>query len=109
MGVRALGVADRTSQEPVTLEVHHRIGSATKTFTGTLLLQAADEGLLSLDDTIDRYVAGVPNGDNITLRQMANHTSGIASYTEDEQFGGALGRGDRGNEPLSPKIGSCLL
>jgi D-alanyl-D-alanine carboxypeptidase len=82
--VRALGVADRTSGEPMTPDVHHRIGSITKTFTITLLLQA--EGLLSLDDTIDRYVEGVPNGDKITLRQMANHTSGIANYLENKQF-----------------------
>ena len=64
--------------------VHHRIGSVTKTFTVSLLLKAAADGLLSLDDTVDRYVDGVPNGDSITLRQMANMTSGIASYTLDE-------------------------
>jgi D-alanyl-D-alanine carboxypeptidase len=85
--VRALGVADRASKEPMTPEVHHRIGSVTKTFTATLLLQAQAEGLLSLDDTIDQYVKGVPNGDKITLRQMANMTSGIASYTENDQWG----------------------
>src|ERR687883_394296 len=84
--IRALGVADRTSEAPMTPDVHHRIGSATKTFTGTLLLQAEAEGLLSLDDTIDRYVDAVPKGDKITLRQMADMTSGIASYTEDKQF-----------------------
>src|SRR5918993_2719411 len=84
--VRALGVADRTSEEPMTPDVHHRIGSVTKTFTSSLLLQAEAEELLSLDDTIDRYVEGVPNGDSITLRQMANMTSGIAGYTEDEQW-----------------------
>jgi D-alanyl-D-alanine carboxypeptidase len=84
--VRALGVADLASKEPMTPEVHHRIGSVTKTFTATLLLQAADEGLLSLDDTIDQYVKGVPNGNKITLRQLADMTSGIASYTEDDQW-----------------------
>jgi D-alanyl-D-alanine carboxypeptidase len=84
--VQALGVADRASGEPMTPEVHHRIGSVTKTFTATLLLKAADKGLLSLDDTIDEYVKGVPNGDEITLRQMSDMTSGIASYTEDEQW-----------------------
>ena len=52
--VGALGVADRASGESMTPDMHHRIGSVTKTFTATLLLQAADEGLLSLDDTIDR-------------------------------------------------------
>src|SRR5918993_4584542 len=86
--VRAPGVADRTSEEPMTPDVHHRIGSVTKTFTISLLLQAADEVLLSLDDTIDRYIKDVPNGDKITLRQMADHTSGVANYTEDEQWGG---------------------
>jgi CubicO group peptidase (beta-lactamase class C family) len=84
--IGALGVADRASKEPMTPDVHHRIGSVTKTFTATLLLQAADEGLLSLDDKIDRYVKGVPNGDKITLGQMADMTSGIASYTEDDQW-----------------------
>jgi D-alanyl-D-alanine carboxypeptidase len=84
--VRALGVADRTSEEPMTPDVHHRIGSVTKTFTISVLLQAAAEGLLSLDDTIGQYVDGVPNGDKITLRQMANMTSGVANYTEDDQW-----------------------
>ena len=84
--IRALGVADTTSKTPMTPDVHHRIGSVTKTFTVSLLLQAAADGLLSLDDTIGQYIEGVPNGDSITLRQMANMTSGIASYTEDEQW-----------------------
>jgi D-alanyl-D-alanine carboxypeptidase len=84
--VQAQGVADRASGEPMTPDVHHRIGSVTKTYTATLLLQAADKGLLSLDDTIDQYVKGVPNGDEITLHQMSNMTSGIASYTADEQW-----------------------
>ena len=84
--IRALGVADRTSEDPMTPDVHHRIGSVNKTFTGTLLLQAEAEGFLSLDDTIDRYVDGVPNGDKITLRQMADHTSGVADYSQTEQF-----------------------
>ena len=84
--VQAMGVADRASGEPMTPEMHHRIGSVTKTFTATLLLKAAEEGLLSLDDTIDQYINGVPNGDKITLHQMSDMTSGIASYTEDEQW-----------------------
>src|SRR4028118_1422113 len=70
----------------MTPDVHQRIASVTKTFTGTLLLQAEADGLLSLDDTIDQYYEGVPNGDEIKLRQLANMTSGIASYTFDEQF-----------------------
>ena len=83
--VETRGVADRTSEEPMTPDVYHRIGSVNKTFTGTLLLQAEAEGLLSLDDTIDRYVDGVPNGDKITLRQMTDHISGVADYSQTEQ------------------------
>jgi D-alanyl-D-alanine carboxypeptidase len=84
--VGTLGVGDLASEEPMSADMHQRIGSVTKTFTVSLLLQAAADGLLSLDDTIDRYVEDVPNGDEITLRQMANMTSGIASYTFNEQF-----------------------
>src|SRR5215208_1293628 len=84
--VQAMGVANRASGKPMTPEAHHRIGSVTKTFTATLLLKAADDGLLSLDDTIGKYVKGVPNGDEITLEQMSDMTSGIASYTESDQW-----------------------
>ena len=88
--VSTRGVADRASGKPMRADMHHRIGSVTKTFTATLLLKADAEGLLSLDDTIDQYIKGVPNGHEITLRQMANMSSGIASYTLDEQFQKAL-------------------
>lgn len=60
---------------------HTRVGSLTKTFTATMILQLADEGRLSLDDPISKYVPGLPNG-NATLRQLASMTSGIISYTE---------------------------
>jgi D-alanyl-D-alanine carboxypeptidase len=84
--VGTLGVADLSSEEPMTPDVYQRIGSVNKTFTVSLLLQAEAEGLLSLDDTIGQYIEDVPNGDEIMLRQMANMTSGIASYTFNEQF-----------------------
>src|SRR5215213_4844042 len=80
------GVADLSSGEPMRADMHHRIGSVTKPFTTTLLLQAEAEGLLSLDDTIEKYIKGVPNGDEITLRQMADMASGIADYTENKQM-----------------------
>ena len=51
--IETRGVADRTSEEPMTPDVHQRIASVNKTFTVSLLLQAEADGLLSLDDTID--------------------------------------------------------
>ncbi len=62
------------------------IGSITKTFTAALILQLKEEGLLSLDDRLDQWITGVPNGSEITLRQMLNHTSGIYNYTNSNAF-----------------------
>lgn len=68
----------------MTVDLYHRIGSVTKTFTGTLVMQLAAERRLNLDDAVSMYVPGVPNGDTITVRQLANMTSGLPSYTLDE-------------------------
>ena len=67
-----------------------RIGSITKSFTGTVVLQLVDEGWLGLDDPISRHLAGVPNGDNITIRQLLNMTSGLYNYSEDRGFNESL-------------------
>ncbi len=64
-----------------------RIGSVMKTFLSTLVLQAAGERRLRLDDTVDRWLPGlVPRGEGITLRQLLNHTSGIFDVVKDEEF-----------------------
>ena len=84
--VASYGEADPGAHVQMTVDMHQRIGSVTKTFTGTLLLQLAEQGKLSLDDPISKYIAGVPNGDRITLRMLANMTSGVASYTRSTAF-----------------------
>ncbi len=80
------GVADPDDAVPYTGGTYQRIGSVTKTFTTTLILQLADQGLLGLDDTIAQWFDGVTYGDRITVRMLANMTSGIANYTDDEEF-----------------------
>ncbi|WP_157992959.1 serine hydrolase domain-containing protein [Leucobacter luti] len=82
----ATGVADVAEDAPVTTEMSWPIRSITKSYTVTMVLQLADEGELRLDDTIDRYVDGVTNGDEITLLQLANMSSGVADYVTDEFF-----------------------
>lgn len=62
-----------------------RVGSLTKTMTATLLLQLVGEGLVSLDDPISKYVPDSPNG-SATLRQLADMTSGIPSYSLDKAW-----------------------
>jgi D-alanyl-D-alanine carboxypeptidase len=78
------GFADPTTDVPMSTDLHMRIGSVTKTFTGTLILQLAEDGQLSLDDKINKYVPDLPNGKKITLRMLADMTSGIASYYTDD-------------------------
>jgi D-alanyl-D-alanine carboxypeptidase len=84
--IKAIGIGNESTKVPMRAPVHQRIGSVTKTFVGALLMQLAGEGKLSLDDKVSKYVAGVPNGDLITLRQLADMTSGIASYTANPDF-----------------------
>ncbi|MFD7611429.1 serine hydrolase domain-containing protein [Streptomyces sp. NPDC059828] len=84
--VRAFGVADKSSGKAMTDDLRMRIGSETKTFTVTALLRLVDEGKLGLDDPVSDYMDGVPNGEHITLRQLAEMRSGLFSYTDDPEF-----------------------
>ncbi|MGX1544948.1 serine hydrolase domain-containing protein [Streptomyces adustus] len=60
-----------------------RAGSVTKAFTATTVLQLVAEKKVSLDASIERYLPDlVPNGKKITVRQLLNHRSGLASYTD---------------------------
>lgn len=81
-----LGTADLTTNAPMRLDDHFRVGSITKTFTGTIILQLVDEGTLKLDDPVLKYQPEVPNGGNITIRELLNMTSGLYNYSEDKSF-----------------------
>ena len=67
-------------------DFYSRIGSVTKTFTVTAVLQLADQGKLGLDDSIAEFIDGVPLGDRITLRQLARMQSGLFNYSESPEF-----------------------
>ncbi|MFD9795585.1 serine hydrolase domain-containing protein [Streptomyces sp. NPDC059070] len=82
------GVADLRTGRQRQAEDRFRIGSITKSFVATVLLQLEAEGRLSLDDTVEHWLPGVVSGNGndgsgITLRQLLNHTSGLYDYTED--------------------------
>ncbi|MGN6376428.1 MAG: serine hydrolase domain-containing protein, partial [Sphingomonas sp.] len=61
-------------------DVPYRIASISKQFTAAAILLLADQGKLSLDDPIGKYVAGITDGDHITIRQILSHTAGIQDY-----------------------------
>lgn len=79
--VQAFGVQNPDSGEAMTPDLFMRIGSNTKSFTTTAILQLVDQGLIGLDDPIEKYVSGVPNGDQITIRQLGIMRSGLFDYS----------------------------
>jgi D-alanyl-D-alanine carboxypeptidase len=88
--VKSFGVADKATGAPMKPDMYTRIGSITKTFTVTALLELVDQGKVGLDDPIGKYISGVPNGDKITLRQLAEMRSGLFNYSADDGFVKAL-------------------
>ncbi|MFI8710297.1 serine hydrolase domain-containing protein [Bacillus sp. NPDC077411] len=87
----AVGIADLRTKKPMKTDFRFRIGSVTKTFTATILLQLAGENRLNLDDSIEKWLPGVIqgnryDGNQITIRQILNHTSGIAEYARSKDF-----------------------
>lgn len=83
---KAFGVSDKATGAPMQLDDYTRIGSVTKTFTGTAILQLVDQGRIRLSDPISQYVDGVPSGDVITLDLLGKMRSGLPDYTETDDF-----------------------
>jgi D-alanyl-D-alanine carboxypeptidase len=93
--VVATGVADFKDATMMKVADKFRIASITKTFTATMVLQLVDEGKVSLDDKLARFVPQAPNAQNITIRQLLNHTSGVRDEDPEGKLHAALS-----NDPL---------
>jgi D-alanyl-D-alanine carboxypeptidase len=85
---RAFGYADLATRRPLTAADHFRIGSNTKTFVISVLLQLVDEGALSLDDPLSKFDLGltIPNARNITVREVCQMRSGLFEAYDTPQF-----------------------
>ncbi len=76
------GQADVERKIPITPSTMFRIGSITKQFTAATVLKLAEQGKLSLDDPLSKYLPNYPApGSAATVRQLLNHTSGVMPYT----------------------------
>jgi D-alanyl-D-alanine carboxypeptidase len=74
----ASGLADLRSGRRMRPGLNYRVGSVTKPFVATVVLQLVAEGKLSLSDTLERWLPGIlPYGGQVTIRQLLNHTSGV--------------------------------
>ncbi len=79
---------------PVRPAARMRIASITKTFVSAVVLQLDAEGAISLDDPVSAYGDWLPNGDDITVRHLLNHTSGVFDYIQDPEVLGSIFAGD---------------
>lgn len=80
------GSADLSTGRAVTPGTPFLVASVTKTFVAAVVLQLVEEGRISLEDRLSRWVSGVPNGSRITVRQMLQHTSGIRDITQHARY-----------------------
>jgi D-alanyl-D-alanine carboxypeptidase len=78
------GTTVRGGRDRPTIGDHTRIGSVTKTFTGTVILQLVEEGKLRLDESIEKWFPTAPEAAHITIRELGDMSSGINTYTADE-------------------------
>ena len=78
----ARGAASIELGVPLSPDQVFRLGSITKQFAAAGVLKLAEDGKLSLDDPLTKFVPGYPGGDKVTVRMLLNHTSGIKSYTD---------------------------
>ncbi|MDF2975980.1 MAG: D-Ala-D-Ala carboxypeptidase [Actinomycetospora sp.] len=86
----AVGTTERGTLTAPDGGTHVRIASITKTMTSAVILQLAQEGRLRFTDPVSTYVAGVPNGENITVAQLLTMRSGLYGYTNDPGFAQTL-------------------
>ncbi|MGB6194338.1 MAG: serine hydrolase domain-containing protein, partial [Terracidiphilus sp.] len=77
---KAYGKARLEPELAATAKMRYTIGSISKQFTAAAILLLQEEGKLTLDDPVGKYVPGLTRGDDVTIRQILSHTSGYQDY-----------------------------
>jgi CubicO group peptidase (beta-lactamase class C family) len=103
---KGYGLANREWNVPNTPDVKFRIGSITKQFTATLVLQQAAQNKIKLDGRLSDYLPYYrkDTGSKVTVHQLLNHTSGIPSYTDDPRFFSEVSRNPYGVQEFVTKF-----
>ena len=83
---KGFGYADIGNHVPFTINTKSRIGSVTKQFTASAILKLQEEGKLSVNDKLSKFIPDFPRGDEVTIHHLLTHTSGIQSYTDKPHF-----------------------
>lgn len=88
----AYGLANREKSSPASVQTYYEIGSITKQFTAAAILQLQEAGKLHLDDKLSVYLPQAPHADEVTLRQLLSHTSGMPEFLDAMNTAGKLGK-----------------
>ncbi len=80
----AYGLARINPDTPATADMRYSIGSISKQFAATAILLLQEQGKLSLDDAVGKYVPGLTRGNEVTIRQILSHTSGYQDYAPED-------------------------
>jgi D-alanyl-D-alanine carboxypeptidase len=80
----AYGLARLDPNVPATPDMRYSVGSISKQFTATAILLLQEQGKLSLDDPVGKYVSGLTRGNEVTIRQILSHTSGYQDYAPED-------------------------
>jgi hypothetical protein len=83
---KGFGFANLKKDIPITPETEFRIGSITKQFTASAILKLQEEGKISVDDKLSKFIPDFPRGNEVTIHHLLTHTSGIKSYTDKINF-----------------------
>lgn len=84
----AAGLADSTSNIPMTADMKMRLASITKPLTAFLTMKLVEDGVLQLNDTVEDYLPGqLPEVDEITVKMLLNHSGGITDVITNIDFG----------------------
>jgi D-alanyl-D-alanine carboxypeptidase len=78
--LQAYGDARLDPRTPASPTMRYSIGSISKQFTAAAVLMLAEDGKLSLDDPVSKYVSGLTRGNEVTIRELLSHTSGYQDY-----------------------------
>ena len=81
---KALGTS--TTGVPATPAMHFRNGAVAISYMSTLLMEYVDEHKISLDDTVARWLPSLPDANQVTVKMLANMTSGYPDYVTDPAF-----------------------
>ncbi len=71
---------DSAPAVPATPDMRYSIGSISKQFTAAAILMLQEEGKLSIDDPVGKYIPGLTRGNEVTIREILSHTSGYQDY-----------------------------